>query len=725
MASEPAAGHASTTVDALFATLASYLPGDRVAPIRAAYDFAARAHEGQTRLSGDPYITHPIAVATLVADLRMDSATVRAALLHDVVEDCGVTVDELRHRFGADVASLVEGATKIEQIHPQPDHQRSSADAETLRKMLLAMAEDVRVVIVKIADRLHNMRTIEYLSPDRQRAIARETMDIYAPLAGRLGMWQMKWQLEDLSFQVLEPEEYERAAQMVRSRRAERERFMRRIERELTDALAANGMQAEVSGRVKHLYSIHEKMRRYAEDGKSLDQIYDLIALRVLVSSVEDCYRALGVVHQTWHPIPSSFDDYIGTPKESLYQSLHTSVLGPGARPFEVQIRTYQMHEVAEYGVAAHWRYKEDPRARDKQYEERMAWLRHLLEWQQEASGTDDFLESVTLDVFRDQVFVFTPRSDVRILPAGSTPIDFAFRIHSDLGYHIGGARVNGRIVPLSTALHNGDVVEIMRGRNSRGPSRDWLVPELGFLGSSNARQKVRQWFRRAEHDENVSRGRELLERERKRFGLGGLPDGLHQQLGYASAEDLHEALGYGGLSLQSVTQKLAEHATPAEDTVRVARSTRRPGGIPAVRVLGEGGLQLQLARCCSPLPGDAIVGYITRARGVTVHRRNCHNVRGSSEPERLVECDWGPAGDLYSAYVQVHAWDRVGLLRDISTVVAAEGVNMVGVRTQEHDDRTTTVHITLETQGRMQVAMLMSHLEALRGVIDVTRSEG
>ena len=710
----------------LLESLRAYLPADRLEEVRQAYEFAAECHDGQLRLSGEPYITHPVAVAQLVADLHMDVHTVQAALLHDVVEDCDVTREQLASRFSAGVASLVEGATKIDHIpSAATPGGKGAVDAETIRKMLLAMAEDVRVVIVKIADRLHNMRTIEHLEPHRQREIARETMDIYAPLAGRLGIWQMKWQLEDLAFRLLEPDQYRRAASAISSRRTQRERFVRRIERQLRQALASAGVEANVTGRVKHLYSTHEKMQRYAAEGKSFDQIHDLVALRVLVSGVGDCYHALGVVHQTWHPLPGAFDDYIASPKESLYQSLHTSVMGPGARPFEVQIRTNEMHEVAEYGVAAHWRYKEDTGSADRQYEERMAWLRHLIEWQQEASGTEDFLESVKTDVFRDQVFVFTPRGDVRVMPAGSTPIDFAYRIHTDLGHHCNGARINGRITQLNTVLQTGDIVEILRGRRSAGPSRDWLSTELGYLGSSHSRQKVRQWFRRQERGENVARGRELFERERKRMGLGEVPDDLHRDFNYESFEDLLAAIGYGDVSLQNLSNKLIDHHVepvtlplPSAPTVPPARAA------PSVRVLGSAGLHVTLARCCGPLPGDDILGYITRSRGVTVHRRSCHNTRNGAESERFVECDWGRSGELYSAGVAVHAWDRVGLLRDISTFVANERVNMVGVSTQEHSDRTTTVHLTLETEGRAQVARLMGRLDGVRGVISVARSE-
>ena len=712
--------HAPPDVRELFEALTGYLAADRVEAVHSAYEYAEACHRGQLRKSGTPYITHPVAVARSLAGLRMDVQTLRAALLHDVVEDCDVTVAELEQRFDIDVARLVEGATKVEQLQAQSTRQ---GDAETLRKMFLAMAEDVRVVIIKIADRLHNMETLQYLEPERQQAIAAETMEIYAPLAGRLGIWQMKWQLEDLSFRHLQPDDYRRVAEMVAAKRGERERFVRQVEGTLREEFQAAGIEAEVSGRVKHLYSIHEKMRRYAASGKSFDQIHDLLAVRVLVGTVGECYSALGIVHQTWRPIPGGFDDYIASPKESLYQSLHTSVMGPGAHPFEFQVRTHEMHEVAEYGVAAHWSYKEEAHQRDIPYQERMAWLRQLIELQQEASGTEDFLESVKIDVFRDQVFVYTPAGDVRVLPAGSTPIDFAYRVHTDLGHHCAGAKVNGRMVQLTTKLRNGDVVEIVRGRRERGPSRDWLMQELGYLGSSHSRQKVRQWFRRQQRTENVASGRDLLERERRRIGLEELPADLYRELGHESRDDMLAALGYGDISIHRLADRLTQHA-PQPEPPRIAPSHVPLRDAPAVRVLGTAGLHVTLARCCKPLPGDEILGYVTRSRGVTVHRGSCNTIAAAREPERVVECDWGPSGILYAASIKVHAWDRVGLLRDISTLVAADGVNMVGVSTEEQDDRTTTVHLTLETEGRTQFSTMMARLESLRGIISVSRGD-
>jgi len=699
-------------------SLKSYLPADRVSAIAKVLEFSITAHEGQSRRSGEPYVTHPIAVSSMLANLKMDTLTIEAGLLHDVVEDCDVTVDELNKRFGPEVSRLVEGATKIDHLSAVEHH---NADAETLRKMFLAMAEDVRVVIIKLADRLHNMRTLQFLPEDRQRAIAQETRDIYAPLAARLGIWQFKWELEDLSFRYLEPEQYRRVAGTVASKRSERERYIRRVEKELRGALETAGIPAEVNGRAKHLYSIYEKEQRYSRDGKRFDQIHDLLALRVLVDNVADCYAALGVVHQTWRPIPNSFDDYLASPKESLYQSLHTSVLGPGTRPFEVQIRTFEMHEVAEYGVAAHWQYKNEIVKHDIQYEERMSWLRHLIEWQQE--GAEDFLESVKTDVFSDQVFVNTPRGDVHVLPRGSTPIDFAYRVHTDLGHSCAGAKVNGKLVPLSTKLENGDLVEILRSETQKGPSRDWLTPALGYVGSSHSRQKVRQWFRRQRRGENVEKGQEQFEREMKRLAMDRVPVAIWKRFNLNSIKDLYAALGSGDVSAEHFGNVLAEHA-PAAPPIEVALSTIEVGGSPSVRILGATKLNVGLAKCCSPVPDDLITGFKTRSGGVTVHRATCTNVARVHEPARLLDCDWVHSETTYAARVEVHAWDRVGLLRDVGALAAEAGVNMVGVRTNEHNDRTTTLDIILETSGGAQFVGLIAALESVRGVISVERAQ-
>jgi GTP pyrophosphokinase len=717
-------------VNDLLARTREYLPEDKVALVKEAYSFAEEAHQGQVRKSGDPFISHPLDTAMTVAALQLDAAAVAAALLHDVQEDCGIPNADLAKRFGREVARLVDGATKLERITwhaPTDGGPDRSIQAENLRKMFLAMAEDVRVIIIKLADRLHNMRTLEALLEDKRQRIAQETMEIYAPLASRLGIWQIARELEDLSFKHLHADRYNEISQLLTAKRVSRDRYIAQVERILRDELAKQGIEAEVQGRAKHIYSIYQKIEKYEAQGKSFNEIYDLLALRVTVNTVADCYGALGIVHGLWHPIPGQFDDYIGSPKESLYQSLHTTVLCLGGRPLEVQIRTHEMHRLAEYGVAAHWRYKEGGR-REKQYEQRLSWLRQLLEWQREMSADDDFVESVKADFFQDQVFVYTPKGEVKDLPMGSTPIDFAFRIHTDVGYHCIGSRVNGRLVPLNHQLQNGDVVEILTGKSSRGPSRDWLNPNLGHIKTSQAREKVRQWFKRQERQENIEKGSEMLDRELHRLGLplSECQDELLRQFHQDTWEDFLATLGYGGISLHQVALKLAHLLTQEEVPAKEEAPPEAPAGpiyTSAIRVLGTGDLLTQLARCCNPVPGDAIIGYVTRSRGVTVHRRDCFNVLQEDERERLVEVEWGRGGQLYPVAVRIEAWDRVGLMRDISTLVAEEHVNMGAVRTQEHPDSTVSVFLTLETTGIEQLSRVLNKLESVRSVLFVRRT--
>src|SRR5438477_1505848 len=671
------AEHAEPSIDALI-DRASYLPPDKIELIRTAYEFAADAHSGQTRLTGEPYIIHPLDAAMTVAGLQLDGPAIAAALLHDVQEDCGVPNDEIKKRFGAEIARLVDGATKLDKIAWLAPGERpgdKAIQAENLRKMFLAMAEDIRVVIIKLADRLHNMRTLEVMPPDKRLRIAQETMEIYAPLANRLGIWQVKWELEDLSFRHLEPDRYKQIAKLIQSKRTVRERYVAQVERILKEELAKQGIEADVKGRAKHIYSIAQKAEKYAEEQKGFEQIYDLLALRVIVNSVSDCYNALGVVHGLWHPIPGQFDDYIASPKESLYQSLHTTVMSIGARPLEVQIRTQEMHQLAEYGVAAHWRYKEGSRnQRDIRYEERMSWLRQLLEWQRDMSGAEEFVESVKADLFHDQVFVYTPKGEIKEMPAGATPIDFAYRVHTELGHKCVGGKWNGRLGPLNYELQTGDVVEILAGKNSREPSRDWLNPNLGYIKTGHSRDKIRQWFKRQEREENIERGREIIEKELRRLNLSlsECQDEVLKIFRYESLDDFLAALGYGGVSSAHIPARLAPLVQREEEpqipplegpAPRVYSST--------VQVLGTGDLLTQPAGCCNRVPGDTIIGYVTRSRGVTVHRADCYNVLHEGEKERLVDVEWGRSDELYPVAVHVAAWDRVGLLRDITTIVS------------------------------------------------------
>ena len=711
----------------LLEKVAQYLPAEKVDLIREAFEFAARAHEGQKRLTGDPYIVHPLEAALTTAGLQQDASTVAAALLHDVQEDCGVPNEEIKKRFGPEVARLVDGATKLEKLTwlaPEERVGERAIQAENLRKMFLAMAEDPRVIIIKLADRLHNMRTLDAKPPEKRLRTAQETMEIYAPLANRLGIWQIKWELEDLAFRHLEPERYRQIAKLVHSKRTARERYISQVEKILREELAKHGIDAEVKGRAKHIYSIAQKADKYEEEQKGFEQIYDLLALRVIVPTIGDCYNALGVVHGLWHPIPGQFDDYIASPKESLYQSLHTTVMAIGARPLEIQIRTPEMHQLAEHGVAAHWRYKETDGKRDMRYEERLSWMRQLLEWQREVSGAEEFVESVKTDLFEDQVFVYTPKGEIKEMPKGSTPIDFAYRVHTELGHRCIGGKVNGRLVPLNYQLQNGDVVEIIAAKAQRGPSRDWLNPNLGYIKTGHSKEKIRQWFKKQERAENIERGREIIDKELRRLNLNlnECQDEIVRLFKVDTIEDFLAALGYGGISSAAIPMRLAplihrdeEPELPVLDGPAPRVTTSK------VQVLGTGDLLTQIARCCNPVPGDDIIGYVTRSRGVTVHRADCYNVLHEDEKDRLVDVEWGRTGATYPVAVHIEAWDRVGLLRDVSTLVSEEKVNMLGVRT-DHGDRTTSVYLTLETTGIAQLSRLMAKLESVRGVITVNR---
>ncbi|HSP55338.1 MAG TPA: bifunctional (p)ppGpp synthetase/guanosine-3',5'-bis(diphosphate) 3'-pyrophosphohydrolase [Dehalococcoidia bacterium] len=711
--------------EALIKRVSEYLPAKGIALVKDALEFATTCHDGQFRRSGDPVITHPLHAAETVAALQLDASTVAGALLHDVQEDCDVSNQEIGRRFGPEVAVMVEGVTKLSHISEQAGQPRSGLEhiqAENLRKMFLAMAQDLRVVIIKLADRLHNMKTLWALPPDDQQRIARETMEIYAPLAARLGIWEIKWQLEDLAFRHLQPDHYKFVAEMLDAKRDVREKYVAEATSVLREELKKHGIKAEIQGRAKHIYSIYQKMEKYAGEGRSVDEIYDLTAVRVLVDTVTDCYTALGVVHGLWRPLPNAFDDYIASPKESMYQALHTTVMALKAQPLEVQIRTHDMHRTAEYGIAAHWRYKEGSK-RDVRYEERLAWLRQLMEWQREMLKAEELVEAVKTDIFQDQVFVFTPKGEIKDLPADSTPLDFAYRIHTDLGHRCIGAKVNGRLVALNYHLRNGDVVEILTSKSDKGPSRDWMNPNLGFIRTTHGREKIRQWFKRQERAENIARGREMVEKELERLGtsISEMADQLLKIFKFEELEDFFLRVGYGEISTQQVSNKIAALIQP-EEIIAPITPRQKPTLSTTIRVLGTGDLLTRIARCCNPVPGDEIIGYVTRGEGVSVHRQDCTNILHEDERERLVEVEWGRSGQLYPVAVHIDAWDRVGLLRDITTLVAEEKVNMVGVRTQEEDDGRISIHVTLETMGLQQLSRLLSKLEAIRGVQRVSR---
>jgi len=705
----------------LMAKVEGYLPPERVAIVKSAYHFAEKAHEGEVRKSGEPYINHPLQVALILVELQLDASSLAAALLHDVPENCGIPISEIEAEFGSEVAKLVDGATKLNKLSLQLPKEAvtGEAQADNLRKMLVAMAEDLRVVFIKLADRLHNMRTLDVLLPERQRSVAKETLEIYTPLAHRLGIWELKWQLEDLSFRYVEPERYYQIVNLIAAQRAQRESFITQVTQILSRELGKVGLRAEMSGRPKHIYSIHQKMERYSALGKDFDDIHDLQALRVLVDTMPDCYSALGVIHSLWRPLPGEFDDFIANPKPNGYQSLHTVVIYQGRVPLEVQIRTHDMHHIAGYGVAAHWYYKEGEK-RDTHFEERIGWLRQLIEWHRELSGAEEFLESVKTDIFIDQVFVFTPKGEIKDLPQGSTPLDFAYRVHTELGHRCTGAKVNGRLVPFSYQLKNGDIVEIMSVKRGRGPSRDWLSPNRGYIKTAHAKEKVRPWFKKQERTANIEGGRELLEKKMRHLGIKlSEREELAKLFKYDNLDDFLEAIGYGGITTHQVALKLAAQQ---EKPRVVAEVTPPKQPASAIEVLGVRDMLTQLAQCCHPLPGDKIIGYVTRSRGVTVHRQDCYNVIREDEKERLIKVEWGQADLLYPVHIQVEAWDRVGLTRDITTVIAEEKVNIATMNLTNHDDHTTTLHFTLETKGLAQLSRLLVRVEGVRGVISVTR---
>jgi len=696
-----------------------YLPPERIASIKDAYNFARTAHQEQIRESGEPYLEHPMQTALILAELQLDANSISAALLHDVPENCGISIAEIEANFGSEIAKLVDGTTKLGKLSLSGETAATTeAQMENLRKMLVAMAEDLRVVFIKLADRLHNMRTLDALSPEKQRRIARETLEIYAPLSHRLGIWELKWQLEDLSFRYLEPEKYREVARLIAARRGQREKLIARVTKTLENEFQKLGLKAEISGRPKHIYSIYQKMERYATLGKNFDDIHDLLALRVLVSTIPDCYSAVGVIHSLWHPLPGEFDDYIANPKPNGYQSLHTAVMYE-ATPLEIQIRTHKMRHIAEYGVAAHWRYKEGEK-KDIQFEERIGWLRQLIEWHRELTGTEEFLESVKTDIFIDQVFVYTPKGEIKDLPKGSTPLDFAYRIHTELGHRCIGAKVNGRLVPLNYELQNGDKVEVMTAKGERAPSRDWLNPQLGYVRTSHAREKIRQWFRRQQRAENIEHGREILDKEMRRLGIKLTErEELAKLFNYDSVDDFLAAIGYGGISTHQIAAKLSTQPEPPKAISGIALPRQT---VSAVKVLGVGDMLTNLAQCCHPVPGDEIIGYITRSRGVSIHRRDCHNIINEDEKERLIPVEWGQTDSLYPVSIRVEAWDRVGLMRDITTIVAEEKVNITAASSISHDDHTVSEYFTLETRDLAQLSRLLGKIEGVSGVISITR---
>ena len=722
----------SEAAKTLIERVGAYLPEDSIELVGQAYLYADECHSGQMRQSGDPYIAHPLETALFLADLHLDTHTIVAALLHDVVEDCGVSLEEITLRFGPEVSKLVDGVTKLtrmdDKLQPPAEDvaglmdDAESLHAESLRKMLVSMAEDIRVVLIKLADRLHNMNTLDALPPEKRKRIAQETLDIYSPLAHRLGIWEIKWRLDDLAFRHLNEEKYREISKILASKRTEREDYIEKVSSTLRDELAKYDITAEVIGRPKGIYSTYLKMEKYQEQGKQLGDIYDLFALRVLVNETADCYKTLGVVHQLWHPIPGQFDDYIGNPKENMYQALHTTVICDGGTPLEVQIKTFELHQIAEYGVAAHWAYKEG-NSGDQRFEEKMTWLRQLIDWQREVSGTAEFIESVKQDIFHDQVFVYTPKGRIVELTSGSTPVDFAYKIHTALGHHCIGAKVNGKLVALDTTLENGDTVEVINSKSDRGPSLDWLNPNRGFVRSAGARQSVRQWFRKQERSTNIERGKEVLRRELRRLNQKINDETILGLFKVDTMDDLMADLGSGNIAESLLSHRLAQIGHETEEPLAKRRNdlplTNLNSGIT---VLGVGDLLVHIGRCCNPIPGDPIIGFITRIRGVTVHKQDCPSARHEDEPERLVNVQWGKEQQLYPVRIIMKAYDRVGLLRDVTALVSNEGVNIASVVTGDYSNGTVTLSLTCHTTGLDQLNKLFSKLDGVHGCISVTR---
>ncbi len=723
----------SVTLEGIEAQIRSYNPSADLRGIEEAYAFALEHHAGQMRKSGEPFISHPLEVAMILAGLNLDTATLQAAILHDVVEDSAVSLKEIRERFGDEVAVLVDGVTKLGRIKFS---SLAEAQSQNLRKMLIAMAKDIRVILIKLADRLHNMRTLGALSEEKQHRKAIETMEIYAPLAHRLGISSIKWELEDLAFYYLEPKKFAQIQKMVAESRDAREAYLHQVIDQLSSELEAIGITGDISGRPKHLYSIYQKM---THRGKDFSEIYDLIALRVIVDSVKDVYGALGTVHSIWKPVPGRFKDYVAMPKFNMYQSLHTTVIGPAGRPLEIQIRTEEMHRTAEYGIAAHWRYKEGGRA-DEAFDERLSWLRQMLEWQTELKDPREFMEALKIDLFEDEVFVFSPKGDVISLRRGSTPIDFAYMIHTEVGHHCVGAKVNGSIVTLDYELEMGDRVEILTNKNS-WPSRDWL----NVVRTSSARSKIRSYFSKASREDDLVKGKDELGKILRKQGmhvgassLGKALDVIAKDMNLAEGEDLLAAIGGGKQSPKQVVTKLIKMlakddapvlAPEGETTLPIlqpSRAVNRRKSATGVRVKGIDDVLVRLAHCCNPVPGDDIVGFVTRGRGVSVHRADCPNARElvSSSAERILEVEWDTgASTTYQVEILIEALDRTRLLQDISVALADAGVNVLSAAVSTDRQGVAYLRFLFELGHMDQLQRVLNQVRGVEGVFDAKRT--
>ena len=713
----------------------TYLTDDECNQVLKAFELADKAHEGQLRASGEPYIMHPLAVADILAHLQIDHITLMAALMHDVVEDTSYSKEDLEEMFGSEVAFLVDGVTKLNQFQYETKEDRQM---ENYRKMILAMAKDVRVVVIKLADRLHNMRTLKHMRSDKQKRIAKETLEIFAPLAHRLGIFNVKWELEDLSFRYLEPEKYYDLVDQMKQKRQAREDIVNDTMSQLTKALGEAHIKADIKGRPKHFYSIYKKMKK---DNRDLSQIYDLLAVRVIVDTIPDCYAVLGIAHSLWKPLPYRFKDYISMPKSNMYQSLHTTVIGTMGQPVEIQIRTWEMHRVSEYGVAAHWRYKEGNKNGDKDFDQKVAWLRQVLEWQ-DTSNPTELVNALKLDVFSGEVFVFTPKGDVVKLPIGSVPLDFAYRVHTDVGHRCVGAKVNGKIVPLDYTLQNGDIVDIITSKTGR-PSLDWL----NIVGSSESKSKIRNWFKRENKAENIEKGLEALEKEAKRLNYSWkelIGDNRLQQvtkqLKAGTEEEMFAACGYGGIPVSTVLLRLIELYKKSKEAEESKRSTEQiieklkaqgpktTKNGTGVLVKGEAGVMVRMAKCCSPVPGDDIIGYITRGRGVSIHRSDCTSLGHTPEDlERMIEVSWdGSSGESFHVGIDIQAYDRNGLLMEVMAVLSELKITITNINAKvQEDTKTVSINVVVDIRDISQLDFVMTKLRRIREVYTVQRSRG
>ena len=704
--------------------------------IQKAYNFAAEHHKGQKRMSGEDYIIHPLNVAYILADLQMDDSTICAALLHDVVEDTDVTNEDIVKNFGAEIAEMVAGVTKLSKIQYVTIKEEQ---VENYRKMFLAMGKDIRVILIKLADRLHNMRTLSSLKRDRQIANAKETMELYAPLANRLGIYSLKSELEDLAFRYLYPEEYRELVMSIEKKREERIEFINKIMDEIRVALKKQKIVAEVTGRAKHLYSIYRKMQR---DNITIDQVYDLFALRIIVNSVKDCYAALGVVHDLYTPMPGRFKDYIAVPKPNMYQSIHNTLIGPKGTPFEVQVRTWDMHRVAEYGIAAHWAYKEANKFKKSNVvvtEDKLAWLRETLEWQKDMQDPDEFLKTLKTELFEDEVYVFTPKGEIKTLPRDATPIDFAYTIHAEVGHKMVGCKINSKMMPIVTPLKSGDIVEIITSDTAKGPSRDWLK----IVKSSSAKTKIQQWFKKTEREENIEKGKDILDKEIKKIGMSHSdlfkPEWIQVVLNrynYNSVEDMYASIGFGGISPNKIiTRLLEEYKKEHEEDVieekiqELVTEAPRKNTAPksGVSVKGIDNCLVKFSKCCNPVPGDDIIGYITKGRGVSIHRKDCTNLKDLlSEEERIIEVEWYDEKEKaeYNVDIQILANDRTGLLADVVKEITSKKINIMGVNTKTSKDRIATIDVTLEVQDIEQLNQIIKQIRKVDSVYEVTRKK-